>query len=137
SFAKKYFIGQFSAATKNGKLKGYLNYVGGKDLGSNSTNQIDLVVLGTISDKFNVGYNGTIQTFKPKGGDGDSWWGSALYLNYDPCSKFGLTARGEYFDDKNAVSAGGFGTSIFDFTLSGNIRLDNLTIIPEFRVDGA
>src|SRR6185436_10674496 len=44
SFAKKYFIGQFSAASKNGKLKGYLNYVGGKDLGSNSTNQIDLVV---------------------------------------------------------------------------------------------
>src|SRR5436190_8988348 len=137
SFAKKAFIGQLSAASSSGKLKAYLNYVGGKDALETSYNQFDLVVLGTISDKFNIGYNGTIQTVKPKGGDGDSWWGSALYLNFDPCSAFGLTARGEYFDDKKAVSAGGFGTSIFDVTLSGNIRIDNLTIIPEFRLDAA
>jgi hypothetical protein len=136
SFAKKYFIAQFFTGTPSGKLKAYLNYMGGKDNGDNSTNQFDLVVTGTVSDKFSIGYNGTIQTFKPKGGDGDSWWGSALYLNYDPCTSFGLTARGEYFDNKKAVSAAP-GTSIFDFTLSGNIRIDNLTIIPEFRIDAA
>jgi hypothetical protein len=137
SFAKKYFIGQFSAATSGGKLKGYLNYVGGKDLSETSYNQFDLVVTGTVTDKFNIGYNGTVQTVKAKAGDSDSWWGSALYLNFDPCTAFGLTLRGEYFDDKKAVSAGGFGTSIFDVTLSGNIRIDNLTIIPEFRLDSA
>jgi hypothetical protein len=48
---------------------------------------------------------------------------------------FGLTARGEYFGDKDGVA--GFGTNIFDVTLSGNIRVDNLTIIPEFRLDAA
>jgi hypothetical protein len=135
SFAKKFFIGQFSAASGSGKLKGYLNYMGGKDPSEASYNQFDIVVTGTVTDKFSIGYNGTIQTVKAKGGDGDSWWGSALYLNYDPCTPFGLTLRGEYFDDKKAVSAGSFGTSIFDVTLSGNIRIDNLTIIPEFRLD--
>jgi hypothetical protein len=134
SFAKKWFIGQFSAASPSGKVKGYLNYMGGKDGGDNSINQFDVVGLFTVSDKFNIGYNGTIQTVKPSGGDGDSWWGSALYLNFDPTSVFGLTARAEYFDNKKAVSAAP-PTSIFDFTLSGNIRIDNLTIIPEFRVD--
>jgi Putative beta-barrel porin-2, OmpL-like. bbp2 len=137
SFAKKYFIGQFSAASGSGKLKGYLNYLGGKDFSETSYNQFDVVITGTVSDQFNIGYNGTIQTVKAKGGDGDSWWGSALYLNYDPCTLFGLTLRGEYFDDKKAVSAGSFGTSIFDLTLSGNVKIDNLTIIPEFRLDSA
>lgn len=137
SFAKKFFIGQLNVASSSGKFKGYLNYVGGKDITETSYNQFDVVLTGVVSDKFNIGYNGTIQTVKPKGGDGNSWWGSALYLNYDPCKPFGLTLRGEYFDDKKAVSAGRFGTSIFDVTLSGNIRIDNLTIIPEFRLDSA
>ena len=63
------------------------------------------------------------------------WWGSALYLNFDPTSIVGITARGEYFSDKDAVA--GFGTDIFDATLSLNIHIDNLTIIPEFRLDSA
>ena len=55
------------------------------------------------------------------------WWqqrflvGICLYLNYDPSSVFGLTARGEYFGDEDGVA--GFGTDIFDFTLSGNIHI--------------
>ena len=32
-----------------------------------------------------------------------SWWGSAVYLNLDPSSTFGITLRGEYFDNKKAV----------------------------------
>lgn len=137
SFQKKFFIAQFSAASKSGKVKGYLNYVGGKYSNDVTTNQFDLVVTGTVSDKFSVGYNGTVQTVKLSGYDSKSWWGSAVYLNFDPTSMFGLTLRGEYFDDKDAVTAAGFGTSIFDATLSGNIRIDNLTIIPEFRLDNS
>ena len=135
SFAKKNFIAQLSGGTKSGKLKAYLNYVGGKDLGDNSVNQVDLVVTGTVSSKFSVGYNGTVKSVKPSGGSGNSWWGSAVYLNVDPVPMFGLTLRGEYFDDKKGVA--GFATSIFDATLSANIRIDNLTIIPEFRLDSA
>jgi hypothetical protein len=133
SFAKKNFIAQVSGATKDSKFKGYLNYAGGKDPGDNSINQGDLVLTATITDKFSVGYNGTVKSVKPIGASAQSWWGSALYLNVDPTSLFGLTLRGEYFDDKNGVA--GFGTSIFDATLSANIRVDNLTIIPEFRLD--
>jgi hypothetical protein len=135
SFAKKFFLGQVHVASSNGKIGGYLNYVGGKGMDDVTSNQIDVVITGTVSSKFSIGYNGTVKMIKPSGGSSDSWWGSALYLNFDPTSVFGLTARGEYFGDKKAVA--GFGTNIFDLTLSGNIHIDNLTIIPEFRIDGA
>ena len=135
SFAKKFFLGQVHLASSSGKIGAYLNYVGGKGMDDVSSNQFDAVITGTVSSKFSVGYNGTIKTLKPVGGSSASWWGSALYLNYDPCSVFGLTARGEYFGDKKA--AAGFGTSIVDFTLSGNIHIDNLTIIPEFRIENS
>ena len=135
SFAKKFFIGQVHLTTTDTKVNGYINYVGGTDLTNATINQFDVVITGTVNSKFNIGYNGTIKSVKPDGGSSNSWWGSALYLNYDPTFLFGLTARGEYFDDNNGVA--GIGTSIFDVTLSGNIRIDNLTIIPEFRLDAA
>lgn len=141
SFAKKFLIGQVSAATENGKLKGYLNYQGGKYDNDVSIDQFDIVVTGAIIDQFSLGYNGTIQMLKPEGGDSESWWGSALYLNYDPVKVFGLTLRGEYFDDEQGVSGlsatVGVPTKVIAATLSGNIRIDNLTIIPEFRLDNA
>lgn len=135
SFAKKSLIAQVHGASSNSKISAYLNYVGGKDLNDATINQFDLVATGKVSEKFNIGFNGTVKSVKPNAGSSDSWWGSALYLNFDPSSVFGLTARGEYFGDKNGVA--GFGTNIYDVTLSGNIRVDNLTIVPEFRVDGA
>ena len=135
SFSKKFGIAQVHFTTTNAKINAYVNYVGGKDMADNGVNQVDVVVTGTVSSKFNIGYNGTVKSVKPEGKSGDSWWGSAVYLNYDPTAIFGLTARGEYFDDQKAVA--GIGTSIFDFTLSGNIRISNLTIIPEFRLDAA
>lgn len=134
-FAKKNFIAQLSGGSKSGKVKAFLNYVGGKDLGDNTINQVDLVVTGTVTDKFSLGYNGTVKSVNPSVGDTHSWWGSAVYLNVDPTSLFGLTLRGEYFGDKNNVA--GFGTNIFDATLSANFRIDNLTIIPEVRLDAA
>ena len=140
SFEKKMILGQVSFGTE--KVKAYLNYQGGKDIAKSTINQVDLVVSGTISDKFSVGYNGTMQSVKTSGkSSGDSWWGSAVYLNVDPTKVFGVTLRGEYFDDKKGVSVfttdAGIGTSVFAATLSGNIRIDNLTIIPEFRLDNA
>ena len=100
-----------------------------------------------MSDKFSLGYDGTIKFYKPEGGSSGSWWGSALYLNVDPTEKFGLTLRGEYFDDKNGVITYMdeyddiyplFGSGIFQTTLSFNIRpSSNFMIIPEFRLDSA
>jgi hypothetical protein len=135
SFAKKSFIAQVHAASSNSKISGYLNYVGGKDIDNATVNQFDAVITGTVSSKFSIGYNGTVKSVKPTGGSSDSWCGSALYLNYDLTTVFGLTARGEYFGDKKGVA--GFGTDIFDLTLSADIHINNLTLIPEFRLDGA
>ena len=83
---------------------------------------------------FSIGYNGTVQSITPESKSGDSWWGSALYFNVDPSSNFGITLRGEYFDNKKGVSAAP-ATSIFDVTLSPNFKIGNLTIIPELRLD--
>jgi hypothetical protein len=136
SFAKKFFLGQVHLVTSDSKVNAYVNYVGGKDMSDAINNQFDAVVTATVSSKFSVGYNGTVKTVKTDGkSSSDSWWGSALYLNFDPSPIVGLTARGEYFSDKKTVA--GFGTDIFDATLSANIHIDNLTIIPEFRLDTA
>ncbi len=132
--SRKFAIAQFSTGSKNDKVKAYLNYQGSFG-GASSLNQGDLVITGAVSDKFSIGYNGTVQSVKPDGGDGNVWWGSALYFNYDPVSKFGITLRGEYFDNKKAVASIAPYTSIFDVTLSPNFKVGNLTIIPELRLD--
>ena len=133
--SSKFVIAQLSTATSNDKLKAYLNYQGGKYAPGSDLNQVDLVVTGTVTDKFSIGYNGTVQSRKPAGGSSASWWGSALYFNVDPTSSFGLTLRGEYFDDKKNVL--GYNTSIFAATLSANFKVNKLTIIPELRFDNA
>ena len=88
----------------------------------------------TITDKFSIGYNGTVQSAKTDSTSSRSWWGSAVYLNVDPTSAFGITLRAEYFDNKKAVVSAP-ATSIFDVTLSPNFKVGNLTIIPELRLD--
>ncbi len=131
--SRRYALAQFSTGSSDGKVKAYLNYQGSYG-GSFSTSQFDLVLTGAVSDKFSIGYNGTVQTAKPKGGDSDSWWGSALYLTADPTTAFGITLRGEYFHNEKGVVAAP-ASNIFDLTLSPNFRVGNLTIIPELRLD--
>lgn len=131
----KFAIAQFSTATSDSKVKLYVNYQGGKVSPGVSLNQGDIVITGAVSDKFSIGYNGTIQSRKPSGKTGDSWWGSALYFNIDPVSYFGLTLRTEYFSDKKNVV--GLGSKVFENTLSANFKIGNLTIIPELRMDNA
>jgi hypothetical protein len=131
----KFAIAQFSTATSDSKVKFYLNYQGGKVEPGVTLHQGDVVITGAVSDKFSIGYNGTVQTRKPSGKTGDSWWGSALYFNIDPTSFFGLTLRTEYFsDNKNVV---GVNSKVFENTLSANFKVSNLTIIPELRLDNA
>lgn len=125
----KFAIAQLSTATKNDKVKFYLNFQGATDI-----TQFDLVVTGAVSSKFTVGYDGTIQTNKATG-TSQSWSSNALYLTYDAKNYLGFTLRGEYFDDKKATSSGAFGTSIFATTLSANYKVESLTIIPEVRLD--
>lgn len=140
---KKFFIAQYSfSATDNIKL--YLNYAGGQQPDTSKSSQFDAVITAKVSDKFNVGYNGTVSSTQVWDGvknlDSKSWWGSALYLNFDPASWFGLTLRGEYFSDKNqfkAFSSATEGGNIFSTTLSANFKTGGFIFIPEFRLDNA
>jgi len=151
----KVAIAQLSTATSNDKFKAYLNFQGyggvsnAAPIASGSSymlyrhlTQFDVVLNAAISNNFGLGYNGTVQTVND--GTNKSWWGSALYFNYDPVSSFGLTLRTEYFGDKDGVKLyvvnadqATVGANVFAATLSGNIKVQGLTIIPEVRVDNA
>jgi hypothetical protein len=136
-FNKKFVIAQFHAGTANGKFTGYLNYVGGKDTSKTAQHQVDLTILSKITDKFGIGFNGTIKSVKPDGGSSETWSGAAIYLNVDPTDKLGLTLRAETFSDKKNLT-GYFGTSIFETTLTLNIKpVAGIIIMPEFRIDSA
>lgn len=138
---KKFLIAQYSFAASD-NVKFYLNYVGGKSPDTSKMNQFDLVATAKVSDKFSLGFNGTVNSTKVWDGDKNldakSWWGSALYLNLDPVSWFGLTLRTEYFSDKNQfkISTGtADGASVFATTLSANFKAGGFIFIPEFRLD--
>ena len=140
SFAPKTIIAQYSYAPTE-TFKAYLNFQGGKPTVDAKMNQFDLVITNAISDKFSIGYNGTVFSGSAKDSlgkfsDAQSWWGSALYFNVDPRSWFGLTLRGEYFDNKNAVAAAP-DAGIFATTLSANFKVNGLTFIPELRHEAA
>jgi len=133
----KTVIAQFSTASKDDKLKAYFNFQGGKQSDAKKLIQGDVVLTYALTDKFSLGYNGTLQSVKLsdslKNWSSSTWWGSALYLNVDPVSWFGLTLRGEYLGDNNEFGLG----NALETTLSANFRIDNLTIIPELRLDNA
>jgi len=129
----KMFIAQFSTATSNSAWKFYLNYQGGVLTDSTSLSQFDLVLTGTISPKFGIGFNATDQMRKISGGH-NNWGGAALYLNWDPSSLFGLTLRSEYFADVDQVVTPG---SFSEFTLTGQFHLGKLTFMPELRLDNS
>lgn len=141
NFSRKFLIGQYSLAP-NDNVSIYVNYQGGTFDGDTKINQVDAVVTGAISDKFSVGYNGTVQAVKSRGvngkfGSADNWWGSAVYLNVDPTETFGLTLRTEYFDNKKGVIGALPSSSIVETTLSANFKIHGFTFIPELRLDNA
>lgn len=144
NFDYKTAIAQISIAPSD-KFKAYLNFQGGRMDDSTKNTQLDAVITGVVTEKFNIGLNGTVSwnKFKETSGaftDAKTWSGAALYLNYDLIPAFGLTLRGEYFSDKNALklfTAYQNGGGVFEGTLSANIKIDNLTIIPELRLDNA
>lgn len=140
----KTFIAQYSYAPSD-RFKAYLNLVTGDNTDTSKGHQYDIVLTSKLSEKFSLGYNGTINRTTHYLGKNEfektkSWWGSALYLNFDASKTFGLTLREEYFNDDNQLkmfAAQPKGGSIFASTLSANIRADNFTFIPEFRLDNA
>ncbi|MDN3654794.1 outer membrane beta-barrel protein [Ferruginibacter paludis] len=141
----KTLLAQVSGGSKDGKLKAYLNYAGffGANEGSNplalkSLSQLDLVVNATVTDKFGIGFNATMQDRKQIEGSANpsgSWKGLALYLNVDPSPTVGLTWRNELISDSKVVY---YGTkSIYASTLSLDYKVGPFTLIPELRFEAA
>ena len=140
---RKFLLAQYSLAV-NDNTKLYFNYVGGKSPDSSKSSQFDLVATGKLGSKVSIGFNGTVASVRQWDGaknvSGESWWGSALYLSLDPKDWFGLTLRGEYFNDDHQLkvyAASPEGGNIFATTLSANFKINALVIIPEFRIDKA
>lgn len=146
TLSNKYGIGQVSYGSSDGKFKSFLNFQGGKPVDSTRYTQADLVMTYAFTDKFSLGYNGTVANYQQKELEGDGfgeashWWGSALYVNVNPSSWLGLTLRSEYFSDRkqfNIYAAQPEGGSVFANTLSLNLSKDHITLIPEIRLDTA
>jgi hypothetical protein len=138
---KKFFLAQYGLAASD-KVNLYINFVTGEAPDTSKSSQVDAVITAKVSDKFSVGYNGTYTSVKGwdgiKSTNAFNWWGSALYLNFDPRSWFGLTLRGELFSDKDQLkvySGAPVGGNIFSTTLSANFKKGGFTFIPEFRFD--
>lgn len=131
----------FQLSKLSDKFSVFLNYAGyfGAKIQmptASTFNQVGLTASYTVSDKFALGYDGTIQMVKDETIDkSKSWWASALYANLTTSSNFGLTLRGEYFADKKyGIKTG---ANILAGTLSGNYKVGGFILIPEIRVDNA
>ena len=142
--SKKYVIAQYSFFP-NDKFQGYINFFSGqRPTDSAKVSQIEAILTQKISEQFSIHYCGSVafNRYREAGkyGSSKNWWGSGLYFNYNPKTWFGLNLRTEYFSDKNQqnVFAGiPGGGNVFENTLSANFKVDNLTIIPEFRLENA
>lgn len=95
-------------------------------------------------EKFSLGVNSTVKIIDDKRLDNENWYGAAVYLGYAATDNFALGLRGEYINDgadaifdKSVLSTEVEGVSVFATTLSANIKIDKLTLIPEFRLDSA
>jgi len=138
---RKFFIAQYSYAPTEA-ISIYLNYAGGQFPDTAKSDQFDAVVTAKLSDKFSIGYNGTVNSTQAwdgvKNSKRESWWGSALYFNYDPKSWLGLTLRTELFSDKKqykVFSSASEGGNVFSTTLSADFKVGGFIFIPEFRID--
>ena len=113
--------GQLSYVTD--KASAYVNFLDGSVSGT----IVDLTATFQLTEKFKLGLNGA--DFSNEGDVGYS--GAALYPSYAISDAFSLGLRGEYFKFKE----GSGDTNVTAFTLSGNYKINGLTIIPEFRLD--
>jgi hypothetical protein len=141
---KKMVGGQLSYVS--GPFKIYLNGLIGKGIDSSTITTFDLTTSYQVTEKFGAGLN-FLNKSLTKDSKTTSWNGTALYLNYAVSPKFTLAARGEMLNDKSGllyaladgklIPTAATDNVVTAFTLSGNIKIDAFTIIPEIRFDSA
>lgn len=132
---KKFVGGQLSYV--DGPFKIYLNGLSGQEIDSASVTTLDITTSYQATPKLGLGFNLINKSVTPEGGSVKSWLGTALYVNYAVSDKFVLAARGEYLQDSKGALFGINDNAVTAFTLSGNFKVDALTIVPEIRFDSA
>uniref|UniRef100_UPI004048F020 outer membrane beta-barrel protein n=1 Tax=Fulvivirga sp. TaxID=1931237 RepID=UPI004048F020 len=88
--------------------------------------QGDITAGFTLSEKAYLGLNATSAS--------DNFTGAAAYFQVASSDALKFGVRGEYFQDKG-LGLLGLDETVFAATLSANIAIENLTLIPEFRLD--
>ncbi|MBT8267926.1 MAG: porin [Bacteroidia bacterium] len=120
--------GSYTAGAQLGYKGQFLNLIYGEQTGTTGpTFQADYTGGFDVSDEFFLGINATYNDT-----DGSGFYGAAIYPQLSTSDSFSIGLRGEYFgvhaegvDDENVFAA----------TLSANYKVDDLTIIPEVRLD--
>jgi hypothetical protein len=118
----------------SGPVSAYLNYLDGSVCGT----VIDFTATFQLSEKFKLGVNAADYSNAMDVG----YTGLALYPSIAITDAFSLGLRAEFFkakkgsvEDIDTIGIKG-GQSVNAFTLSGNYKSGNFTLIPEFRLDG-
>ncbi len=84
---------------------------------------IDFVANWQINDQWLLGLNYDLGKEEGIGGNGfANWQGAALYVHYKPVDLFGLTLRGEFFDDDGSRT-GNTDLTYGEATLTGHFYL--------------
>ncbi len=153
--SNKHFGAQIGYAPEDGPAFAFLNYLGGEADGVDNSGSfqqiIDLTAGVQATDALYIGLNAVLNTIGFSEGvlytgdeDSDTWFAAGLYLQYGFSDMFALGFRGEFLQDSDSGRVLGItdnsgtepeGFSAVSLTLSGNIFIGNLTVIPEFRMD--
>lgn len=138
----KHYGAQLSAEV--GNLSAYLNFLTGKEadgIDRDETTddlfetQIDLTAAYAVSETFSLGLNVSSYMTSFDGNAAGGFFGTALYSTIGLSDGFDLALRAEYFGETAAEGVDDDQRSVIALTASGNFKIGNLRIIPEFRFD--
>ncbi|WP_296385841.1 outer membrane beta-barrel protein [Winogradskyella sp.] len=120
--------GSYTFGAQLGYKDQYLNFIYGNQTGnSDPTFQVDYTGGTDLNDDFFLGINATYNDT-----DGSGFYGAALYPQCTISKKLDLGLRAEYFGfHYNQIDS----ETVIAATLSANYKVDDLTIIPEIRLD--
>lgn len=136
----KHFGGQLSYS--NDQLGVYLNALAGKeeeglldeDMDIDEF-QIDLTATYQASETFMLGLNASSYSTGIDGDNAGGFFGTALYATVAVGETADVSFRGEYFTATAAENDDSDQPNVLALTLSGNLKVGDLRIIPEVRLD--
>lgn len=126
--------GDYAFGAQLGYKGQYLNFIS-----DNKAMEIDFTGGFDLSEKFFLGLNAAYFDGGENNGE-VGFYGAAIYPQYATSETFAIGLRAEYFqeiEDFGAIGTDVVDSSVFATTLTGSIKIDDLTIIPELRLDSS